>query len=173
MAGSGVAMRSLLSMSVLLCVLATVAAPPTEAAISEAYARLANVTGNQEFWAERAEVSEPVAVMDRFDNGARGAPALPGAQAPRRCRRRRHGRAMRAVGVDRDATRGLAGGIHSRRETNLSTGADDASDGISVIGSSSTTSITMHGCADGLIDVVMLFGASEDSPKDETTKTST
>jgi pectate lyase len=75
MAGSAIVTRSLLSMSVLLCVLATAAAKPTEDAIGEAYASLVNVTGNQEFWAERAEVSEPVAVMDRFDNGARGAPA--------------------------------------------------------------------------------------------------
>ena len=60
-------------MSVLLCVLATAAAAPTEAAMGEAYARLVNVTGNQQLWAERAEVSEPVAVMDRFEDRARRA----------------------------------------------------------------------------------------------------
>ena len=60
-------------MSALLCVLATAAAAPTEAAMGEAYARLVNVTGNQQLWAERAEVSEPVAVMDRFEDRARRA----------------------------------------------------------------------------------------------------
>jgi hypothetical protein len=86
-----VVVRSLLSMSALLCVLATAAAAPTEAAMGEAYARLVNVTGNQQLWAERAEVSEPVAIMDRFEDGARSraleapvpaSPPVPGAQAP-------------------------------------------------------------------------------------------
>jgi len=72
-------------MSVLLCVfLATAAAAPTEAAMGEAYARLVNVTGNQQLWAERAEVSEPVAIMDRFEDGARSRAAeAPAPGSPR------------------------------------------------------------------------------------------
>nr|TKW19616.1 hypothetical protein SEVIR_4G031900v2 [Setaria viridis] len=75
MAGSAV-----VSVSILLFVLlATAAATPTDVAIDEAYAHLVNVTGDQEHWAERAEVaraynraaymSDPVAVMDRFEDG--------------------------------------------------------------------------------------------------------
>ena len=72
-------------MSVLLCVfLATAAAAPTEAAMGEACARLVNVTGNQQLWAERAEVSEPVAIMDRFEDGARSRAAeAPAPGSPR------------------------------------------------------------------------------------------
>jgi len=61
-------------MSVLLCVfLATAAAAPTEAAMGEAYARAVNAPGNQQYWAQRAKFSEPVAVMDRFEDRARRA----------------------------------------------------------------------------------------------------
>jgi pectate lyase len=58
---------------------AAAAATPTDAAIDEAYAHLVKVTGNQGHWAERAEevraynraeyMSDPVAVMDRFEDG--------------------------------------------------------------------------------------------------------
>lgn len=76
MAGSAV-----VSVSILLFVLlaTAAAATPTDVAIDEAYAHLVNVTGDQEHWAERAEVaraynraaymSDPVAVMDRFEDG--------------------------------------------------------------------------------------------------------
>ena len=78
-------------LSILLYILAAVAAtaaaetPTTDAAIDKAYAQLVNVTDNQEYWAERAEVahaynraayvSDPVAVMERFNDGVRRATA--------------------------------------------------------------------------------------------------
>ncbi|CAD6342060.1 unnamed protein product [Miscanthus lutarioriparius] len=88
MAGSAVVRSPL---SILFYILAAVAAtaaaetPTTDAAIDKAYAQLVNVTDNQEYWAERAEVahaynraayvSDPVAVMERFNDGMRRATA--------------------------------------------------------------------------------------------------
>ena len=77
---------SILFYIILAAVAATTAAAaetPTDAAIDAAYAQLVNVTANQEYWAERAEVahaynraayeSDPVGVMDRFNDGVRRA----------------------------------------------------------------------------------------------------
>ncbi|CAN6215150.1 unnamed protein product [Urochloa humidicola] len=59
--------------------LSAAAATQTDVAIDEAYAHLVNITGNQEFWAERTEdaraynraayMSDPVLLMDRFNDG--------------------------------------------------------------------------------------------------------
>jgi len=192
-------------MSVLLCVLATAAAAPTEAAMGEAYARLVNVTGNQQLWAERAEVSEPVAIMDRFEDGApagprrrrrRGPPGPWRASSvplPRRlgqllarhrlrpqCRpraRRRYPRGDRrpqrryTTPSTWAPTRRTTASVSAARATAT---ASPPSSAPAASGSSTSIPHTRLGCADGRIDVVMLFGASDDdSPKDETTATLT
>ncbi|AQK80371.1 Pectate lyase precursor [Zea mays] len=86
MAGSAV-LRSPLSvlLYILAAVPATAAATPTDAAIDEAYAHLVNLTANQEYWAERAEAAhaynraayqtDPVAVVQRFNDGVHRATA--------------------------------------------------------------------------------------------------
>ncbi|WVZ82603.1 hypothetical protein U9M48_029852 [Paspalum notatum var. saurae] len=92
MAGSAVvvARSSLLSIilfffSILPAAVAGTAATQTDAAIDAAYAHLVNITGDQEYWAERAEVaraynrlayvSNPAAAVNRFNHAVRKATA--------------------------------------------------------------------------------------------------
>ncbi|CAN6202592.1 unnamed protein product [Urochloa humidicola] len=90
-------MSTLFFFVVLLAAAATAAvATQTDAAIDEAYAHLVNVTGDQEYWAERAEatraydraayMSDPVLVMDRFNDGERLATTEAAAPAATRSR---------------------------------------------------------------------------------------
>ncbi|CAN6172460.1 unnamed protein product [Urochloa humidicola] len=72
------------------------AATQTDVAIDGAYAHLVNITGNQEFWAERTEdaraynraayMSDPVLLMDRFNDGEARPTAAASAPAATRSR---------------------------------------------------------------------------------------
>jgi len=151
MAGSAVVMRSPLSILffyILAAMAATAAATQTDDAVDKAYSELVNVTSNQEYpyWAERAEVahaynraavaSDPVAVMERFNDRVRRATAATSSRSRRslahnaqvpcmatnpidqcwRCHgdwaRNRKRLAKCAMGFGHRATGGLAGGIY-------------------------------------------------------------
>ncbi|CAD6340299.1 unnamed protein product [Miscanthus lutarioriparius] len=79
MAGSVVVMWS--PLSILFYILATVAVAaaaetPTDAAIDKAYAQLVNVTEVAHAYNRTVYVSDPVAVMERFNDGVRRATSM-------------------------------------------------------------------------------------------------
>ncbi|CAN6191313.1 unnamed protein product [Urochloa humidicola] len=130
---------------------AAAAATQTDVAIDEAYAHLVNITGNQEFWAERTEdaraynraayMSDPVLLMDRFNDGEPRPTKAPAATRSRSL----------------VAARRLGPGSEAPWAFSASDGHSgfSASDGVSVIRVQrrlhrSTMHVSIHGCADGL-----------------------